>query len=191
MRRVLLFAAFLLLLGLTTATAASFEVQAEDITSFSLPVDLAEPPPPVLYLVDNYKLSAELNSGPNSQGISAPETLSWQSDPLESGRPIQGAVVVLEIDTTGAGGADSASAEISECSGTNASLPCTLLAVAAPKLLTTGPNLLPFTVLSTVTDEVKPGYRLRLTVKAEAGMFNIKWGKPSPDQDSRLMFSGP
>lgn len=47
MRRVLLFAAFLLLLGLTTATAASFDVQAEDITSFSQAVDIDVPDPPV------------------------------------------------------------------------------------------------------------------------------------------------
>lgn len=43
MRRVVLFAAFLLLLGLTTATAASFDVQAEDITSFSTEVDISVP----------------------------------------------------------------------------------------------------------------------------------------------------
>lgn len=47
MRRVLLFAAFLLLLGLTTATAASFDVQAEDITSFSAPVSIDVPSPPL------------------------------------------------------------------------------------------------------------------------------------------------
>ena len=47
MRRVLLFAAFLLLLGLTTATAASFDVQAEDITSFSEAVTIVTPPPPL------------------------------------------------------------------------------------------------------------------------------------------------
>lgn len=47
MRHVGLFAAFLLLLGLTTATAASFDVQAEDITSFSTPVSVSVPDPPV------------------------------------------------------------------------------------------------------------------------------------------------
>lgn len=47
MRRVLLFAASLLLLGLTTATAASFDVQAEDITSFSQDVTIVTPPPPL------------------------------------------------------------------------------------------------------------------------------------------------
>lgn len=44
MRRVLLFAAFLLLLGLSTAMAASFEVQAEDITSFTTDVSIGVPP---------------------------------------------------------------------------------------------------------------------------------------------------
>lgn len=46
MRRVLLFAAFLLLLGLTTATAASFDVQAEDIASFTTDVSISVPDPP-------------------------------------------------------------------------------------------------------------------------------------------------
>lgn len=61
MRRVLLFAAFLLLLGLTTATAASFDVQAEDITSFSQPVSIAvpEPDPPR----PTYSLSGEAPFG--------------------------------------------------------------------------------------------------------------------------------
>lgn len=47
MRRVLVFAAFLLLLGLSTATAASFDVHAEDITSFSESVTITTLPPPV------------------------------------------------------------------------------------------------------------------------------------------------
>ena len=50
MRRILLFAAFLLLLGLSTAMAASFDVQAEDITSFTTDVSISVPtttmPPP-------------------------------------------------------------------------------------------------------------------------------------------------
>lgn len=41
-----MFAAFLLLLGLTTATAASFDVQAEDITSFSTSTSISVPDPP-------------------------------------------------------------------------------------------------------------------------------------------------
>jgi hypothetical protein len=44
-RRLGLFAGFLLLLGLTTAVAASFSVQAEDITSFSTPVSITPPAP--------------------------------------------------------------------------------------------------------------------------------------------------
>lgn len=53
MRRVLLFAAFLLLLGLTTATAASFDVQAEDITSFSQPVTISVPTRRVPFYLKN------------------------------------------------------------------------------------------------------------------------------------------
>ena len=43
MRRLLVFAAFLLLLGLSTAFAASFDVQAEDVTSFSSDVSISVP----------------------------------------------------------------------------------------------------------------------------------------------------
>lgn len=50
MRRVLLFAAFLLLLGLSTAVAASFEVQAEDITSFRTDVSIDVPDTRTYYL---------------------------------------------------------------------------------------------------------------------------------------------
>lgn len=46
MRRIGLFAVFLLLLGLTTAVASSFDVQAEDIASFSTDVDISVPDPP-------------------------------------------------------------------------------------------------------------------------------------------------
>ncbi|HEU5084342.1 MAG TPA: hypothetical protein VFU14_13450 [Acidimicrobiales bacterium] len=50
MRRVLLFAAFLVLLGLSTAMAASFEVQAEDITSFTTDVSIDVPDTRTYYL---------------------------------------------------------------------------------------------------------------------------------------------
>lgn len=43
MRRLLLFAALLSLVGLTTAFAASFSVQSEDIKSFSSPVSISVP----------------------------------------------------------------------------------------------------------------------------------------------------
>jgi hypothetical protein len=42
-RRLLLFAALLLLLGLSTAFAASFDLQAEDVTSFSSDVSISVP----------------------------------------------------------------------------------------------------------------------------------------------------
>lgn len=79
MRRVLLFAALLLLLGLTTATAASFDVQAEDITSFSQAVDIdvpAPPPPPAYYLNGSAPLGMLVY--PKPAGQSAVETGKFQ-----------------------------------------------------------------------------------------------------------------
>jgi hypothetical protein len=66
-RRVGLFAALLLLLGLTTATAASFDVQAEDITSFttavSITVPTTDPPaPPTAPAVTYYMVDAPANA---------------------------------------------------------------------------------------------------------------------------------
>jgi hypothetical protein len=51
-RRVLIFAALLSLLGLTTAFAASFDVQSEDIASFTTDVSISVPtaPPRTFYL---------------------------------------------------------------------------------------------------------------------------------------------
>ncbi|MGH9084842.1 MAG: hypothetical protein ACRDYW_05265 [Acidimicrobiales bacterium] len=53
MRRVLLLAALLSLVGLTTAFATSLSVQTEDITSFTDEVDISVPPkplPPIIYI---------------------------------------------------------------------------------------------------------------------------------------------
>jgi hypothetical protein len=53
LRRVLLFAAFLLLLGLSTAFAASFDVRAEDVASFSSDVAISVPSQPQTLYVKN------------------------------------------------------------------------------------------------------------------------------------------
>ncbi len=69
MRRVLLFAAFLLLLGLSTAMAASFEVQAEDITSFTTEVSISVPTTPDSYYLrgGNSVLPGVLDNDPDPE----------------------------------------------------------------------------------------------------------------------------
>jgi hypothetical protein len=78
-RRLGLFAGFLLLLGLTTAVAASFDVQAEDITSFSTPVEIEPPPPPGL--LRTYWLRGDSNELP---GILDPDPVG--QDPVRGTR---------------------------------------------------------------------------------------------------------
>lgn len=72
MRRVLLFAALLLLVSLTTAFAASFDVQAEDITSFSTPVSISVPEPTPLPSV--LYIRGPASSPPGSIDLEAPVT---------------------------------------------------------------------------------------------------------------------
>lgn len=83
MRRVLLFAAFLLLLGLTTATAASFDVQAEDITSFSTSTTIVTPPPPPPPGAIVYYLRGQPATQP---GVLDPAPDPDTSDPVRSKR---------------------------------------------------------------------------------------------------------
>ncbi|MCO8126708.1 hypothetical protein NHL50_05775 [Acidimicrobiia bacterium EGI L10123] len=95
MRRVLLFAAFLLLLGLTTATAASFDVQAEDITSFSTDVSISVPSPPPP------KPAYYLSGSPPRGALEHPEP--GNSSPVISGKfqPVDS--LILEDTAPGSG----------------------------------------------------------------------------------------
>lgn len=65
---MLLFAAFLLLLGLTTATAASFDVQAEDIASFTTDVSISVPTRQVPFYLKN-GAEASANEDPIVPGL--------------------------------------------------------------------------------------------------------------------------
>jgi hypothetical protein len=94
-RRVGFFAAFLLLLGLTTATAASFDVRAEDITSFSTSTSIAPPvippPSPNYYLNGSAPRGALLSTKPVGQS------------PVETGKFQPNAVLLTEDRAPGPG----------------------------------------------------------------------------------------
>jgi len=185
-RRVLLFAAFLLLLGLTTATAASFDVQAEDITSFSADVDI--PVTQTLYMVDRYRLDPELNDKQYSEDIPEGQSLSWESAALDAGLPVAGARVEFNVYTT-AGNAV-ASAGIYECPNVDATPieQCFPLAVKDFQAISNGINTIELVELPGVTDQVRPGYRLRLQITSLSGTFNVQWGKEASGRVSRLVF---
>jgi hypothetical protein len=193
-RRAGLLVLVLASLSLTTAFAASFDVQAEDVSSFSTPVSISVPdtPPPVLYLVGaDRRLEPTLSGGQHSLGLTAPEFLEWESAMLPAGRPVKGAIVELVVYTTG--GSERASAAIYECPDVDASpiSSCTLLAEAIDEPISNGPNVLTLATLASVETEVNPGQRLRLRVTATSGSFNVQWGQSPSTRDSRLEFSGP
>jgi hypothetical protein len=101
-RRVGLFAALLLLLGLTTATAASFDVQAEDVTSFTTAVTITVPtthppqPPPAAtgtyFMVDAPANASLVTTQPTSTGGNekasfdfGPSNIRTEERPLQTG----------------------------------------------------------------------------------------------------------
>ena len=91
MRRVFLFAAFLLLLGLTSAFAASFDVQAEDVASFTTPVSISVPDPPVV--PGSYFLRGEVSTLPGLL-----DDLPTGSDPVRT-KSVERGVVGVQAQT--------------------------------------------------------------------------------------------
>lgn len=190
MRRVLLFAASLLLLGLTTATAASFDVQAEDITSFSADVSIPTPPQ-TLYLVDQYRLAPAINDKQYSEDIPAGQSLAWESVALDAGLPVAGATIELNVYTTA--GDAIAAAGIYECPNVDGTptAGCFPLATKDFQAISNGINTVELVELPGVADKVRSGYRLRLQITALSGTFNVQWGKTASGRDSRLEFDQP
>jgi hypothetical protein len=188
-RRVLLFAGFLLLLGLTTAAAASFDVQAEDITSFSVPVEIIvdDPTERRYYLVDPspsrlsttpegdsskvHSMSLEPGGILDTDGLLANNASSatyqdWISDPMPADLNITSPTVELYITQTGADGL--LLAGLFECAAT-----CVLLssedALPDKNLVT-----ISFPAFSTT---IESGNRLLLrVVNSDDKAYNIQWG---------------
>ena len=125
MRRIGLLAGVLLMVSLTTAMAASFEVNAEDVMSFTTPVSISVPPPPtttdVYYLTGSSAslpgllstLPASSGQGVESKDINAdPSTAidahmdptkfhDWETAPLTAPLTIISPTVRLYIEQTG------------------------------------------------------------------------------------------
>lgn len=187
MRRLLLFAASLVLLGLTSATAATFDVQSEDIASFRSDVSIPIPET-TYYLVGRYGLATRLDEAQYTEGIAAPNWLEWESEAIDAGLPVAGAVITLNVYTTG--GTDTALATIYECPDVDGTptVDCTPLAQSTNESVSNGVNTLELSPLPTLTDQIRPGFRLRLRITAVSGSFNVQWGKDDPLRDSRLVF---
>jgi hypothetical protein len=211
-RRVLLFAAFLLLLGLTTATAASFDVQAEDITSFSQAVTVTVPEPPLaggtFYLVGapaNARLAAQepTSTGGNEKasfdfGISDIRTedgelqsgdkahyVSWSSDPLPLGLRYDDQTVRVHLTRTGAAGG-LLRAGLFACPPT-ADLATVTTSEPACTLLSDGVSGGETIDIAMADQRVSPGYQLRLKmVSASAESSSIQWGYKANNRSARL-----
>jgi hypothetical protein len=187
MRRVLLFAAFLLLLGLTTATAASFDVQAEDITSFSQPVSISVPDeaPKKLYLNADRALSgAVLGTLQTEQFVVKAQ--DW-SVAVPKGFPVAGKTVTLSIYING--GSGTVRGELFECVDTTTA-ECSLVRYGTASITNAGgfKSVLLDQVPSTPpdADAIRPGRVMRLRIISTSGNWQMQYDKINPDRDSNI-----
>lgn len=157
MRRIALLAALLALVGLSTAFAASFDAEAEDITSFttdvSISVPTTQPPPPpvpfpsILYVRNGSDApigSLDLQAPAKNDSVTkralllstetigtqatATKYVTWKSPPAPpSGYLLQGSIT-LYIEQSG-GGANRISAALLACP--SAAAPSTTTGTAA------------------------------------------------------------
>lgn len=212
MRRVLLFAAFLLLLGLTTATAASFEVQAEDITSFSQAVTVTVPEPPLagstFYLVDapaharlvpdeptstggNEKASFDFGISDittEDRGLQAGDKayyVSWSSDPLPLGLRYDNQTVRVHLTRTGTAGGLLRAGLFACPPGAHPSTVTTTVPACAMLSDSVGGGE---TIdIAMATQQVPPGSQLRLKlVSASPQGSSIQWGYKANNRSARL-----
>jgi hypothetical protein len=213
-RRLLLLATALLMVGLSTAVAASFTVQAEDITSFSTPVSISVPDPPGL--LRTYWLRGLSNNlpgvlDPDPQGsdpvrskrIEAGSTTvkgqtdpsyyhNWQTSPAPpSGIQIEGQVT---LRTYLNGGTGPVTAGLFACppAATPASLGCTQIAGDATSVPGVGEDSILSVDLGVVNHTVPEGNHLRVQVVILTGgqSANVQWGYKS-NRPSRLEITVP
>ena len=210
MRRVLIFAAFLLLLGLTTAAAASFDVQAEDVTSFSQPVTITIPGEPiptgtVYFMIDDpphatltpdEPLQASGNEKAQFPGTSDPLGIEdrppsngndyyvvWSRGTLDEGAGFtQQTVRVHFFRTAGVG---SLTAGLFECTAGAAQA---TLTSSGCRLFGTGSSGADTWIdIPLVDGNVEPGRELRLKMVNTSGTSaNIQWGYKSNNRPGRL-----
>ena len=184
MRRILLFAAFLLLLGLSTSMAASFDVQAEDITSFTTDVSIDVPDSRIFYLrgmPPTGSLSEELEQdsskvfsmslepgGTLTAENDPPQQMLWQTAPLGSSLTVVSPVVRLYITQTGPAGPIRAG--LFDCSIADG---CILFGQTS----VTPTDLVAILDFENVDRTLDQGHVLQLLVVNEGSKaYNIQWG---------------
>jgi len=219
MRRAGLLVLLLASLSLTTAFAASFEVRAEDVTSFSTAVSIsvpttttttAPPLPPVgtdpWYLYRAPPAPGGLSTTPEEGGPhkwqvdpSGATTLLaqtdpsryyvWSSGPLPGPLSFQNQAVTLYAYLTAGG--NSIGAALLSCppNAALASTTCTVLGSGGPGA-PTPPNLVTVP-LGTITAVVPAGNELRLKVVNTGTQFwQIEWGYKT-NRQSNLAIAAP
>ncbi len=202
MRRLLLFAVLLSMVSLTTAFAATFDVQAEDITSFSQEVDISVPPQTQTFFLIGGSLPATLSPVPETQGgavfskrvradaatsitdqADPTEFHSWQSAPLQS--PLTVASPIARLYLTQNGGSGTITAGLFECD----QLACTLFGSSATQIEEGLEQILDF---GPFTRTIPAGKSMLLKVvnQANRGDWNIQWGYKA-NRPARLEFVVP
>ncbi len=201
MRRLLLFAAVLSLLGLSSAFAASLSTQAEDVGSFTTDVSVSVPATATAYyLSGSDKVIPGLiatnpppDSSVNSKSID-PGTLdtaaqtdpkklhSWQTAAMPSGLTLSGPATALVFRN---GGSDPITGGLFVCAtATTVTSACTRIGGDVSGTGPAGAEIaLSFGSLSTT---IPAGSHLRLVVVNQgAAKYNLQWGYKT-NRESRL-----
>lgn len=186
MRRVLLFAAFLVLLGLSTAMAASFEVQAEDITSFTTDVSIDVPDTRTYYLrgapplgqlsespeiVSSNVYTQALDPG-GALEVDNPDNqeMVWQA---VLGTPLTVVSPIVRLYITQTGPEGPITAGLFDCSGST----CALFGEETASPSTTSNDLLVTLDFDGVNHTLDAGDVLQLkVVNGGTKAYNIQWG---------------
>jgi len=205
-RRVVLFAALLVLVGLSSAFAASFSTQSEDVASFTTDVSISVPASPALsyylsgeddvlpgLIAPNPPQDASVNSkslDPGDLGTEAqtdPEKMhSWQTTAAPAGGLVLAGPATARIFRNG--GSDAVTAGLFVCPApATITSACTRIAGDASG---TGPNGAEIQIaLGNVSTTVPAGGVLRLVVvNRGAAKYNLQWGYKT-NRESRLDLS--
>ena len=203
MRRMVLIAATLGLLGLSTAFAASFGTQSEDVASFTTAVSISVPPNPITayYLSgDDDLLPGIMSTAPppdtsvNSKEIN-PGTLgteaqtdatkmhSWQTGPMPAGGLVLSGPATAKIYQNG--GDDPVTAGLFVCAGV-ATATSSCSQVAGDASGTAGVSGEVPISFGNVSTTVPAGSVLRLVVVNRGShKYNLQWGYKT-NRESRL-----
>ena len=215
MRRIGLLLLVLTLVSLSTAAAASFDVQTDNITSFEMDVTVSVPTTTDYFYLrgDSSMLpgllsdTAELKGGAvGSKSITADPTTpigdqadptkyhDWETVSLTQPLTIISPVVRLYLEQTGNVG--DITAGLLECTRPVATGIQTCNVFATAKSTTTAPGeqtitFGPFTqtIPASTATETKT-LKLRVVNQAESGKWNIQWGYKD-NRPARLEFSAP